>query len=136
MVNIHLKVRRLVHRWGTRNPFLICKYLKIIIIYADLGKVKGCHKKILGKNVIWININLSERDKKIVCAHELGHCLFHANRAMEFLLEYKMAKISLDEKQANEFTALLLQEENMEDYSHEITEIDKKIWDEFNEYIY
>jgi len=136
MINIPLKVKKLVHRWGTRNPFLICKYLKIIIIYADLGKIKGCHKKILGKNVIWINNSLPKRDKKIVCAHELGHCLFHSNKTMQFLLEHKITKVSLCEKQANKFTALLLQEENMEEYSHETTEIDEKIWDEFNEYLY
>ena len=73
-MDIKDKVERLINTYGTNNPFKLCKYFKINIIYMDLGNIKGYSIKKMKKKVICINSNLSDFDKKLVCAHELGHC--------------------------------------------------------------
>ena len=113
MVDIYRRVRNLKKRWGTNDPFKICKYLKIQIRYYDLGKTKGFYKKVLRKKFIIINENLSSLDRKIVCAHELGHCLLHSSKDIQNLLEYgNFEKNSIFEDEANKFAAYLLVDKN------------------------
>ncbi len=116
-MNISRRVGNLKRRWGTADPFKICSFLKIQVTYADLGEIKGLYKNVLGKKFVVINSELNNFDKKIVCAHELGHCLLHSSREMQFLLEYKnLAKYSKYEEQANEFAAHLLIEDECNEY--------------------
>lgn len=122
---IYRKVKSIKNKWGTNDPFKICKYLNIHIYYKELGDIKGCYKKILNKKIIIINQNLNEKDRKIICAHELGHCLFHSTRDIKFMLEHgKMAKKSKYEKEANLFAKELLLENN-ESYSFELYFLEK-----------
>lgn len=109
MINIYRRVNNLKKRWGTNDPFKLCKYLKIEVRYYDLGEIKGYYKKVFNRKFIVINENLSSLDKKIICAHELGHCLLHSSKDIQNLLEYgNFAKYSIFEDEANEFAAYLL----------------------------
>ena len=54
-MNIKKKVDSLVKKYETRNPFLLCKYLKITVLFLELGKTKGYFKKTLRKKFIIIN---------------------------------------------------------------------------------
>ena len=53
--NIELRVRNLIEKYGTKNPYKICEKLNINIIYTDLGSIKGYFQKVLRKKYIVIN---------------------------------------------------------------------------------
>ena len=117
MINIPIRVRNLVRKFGTRNPLKICQYLGIIVLFQDLGKVKGYYEKIKGKKVIGININLDPFSRMIVLAHELGHAILHCSGEVQFSKEYTLfPKTSFYEKEANKFAAELLVDENDDEY--------------------
>ena len=116
-MNIPLRVRNLKRKYGTSNPFKLCKYLGILIIYADLGEVKGYSIKRLRKKLICINDSLSDFAKMLVCAHELGHCLYHQLDDINFLLNNtKIIRRSYLEKEANQFAVELLYDDIKNDY--------------------
>lgn len=51
----------------------------------------------------------SSLDKKIICAHEIGHCLLHSSKDIQNLLEYgNFAEYSIFEDEVNEFAVCLL----------------------------
>lgn len=105
------KGARLVHRYGTRDPFKIAKELGIKVMFVnDFEKLKGVYRVIKRNRWIFINANLSEWMQKVVCAHELGHDQLHRDFAkgdglMEFVL-YNMD--SRPEFEANVLAAQIL----------------------------
>ena len=48
-MDISRKVKNLVQKHGTNNPFKIAKEMGIIIIFKDLGHTKGYYKRALRK---------------------------------------------------------------------------------------
>ena len=56
MKNIKKRVKNLIKKYGTSNPYKLCKYLNIEIFYMDLGNVKGIYKKTLTKYTTKIEI--------------------------------------------------------------------------------
>ena len=112
-MDIKDKVERLINTYGTNNPFKLCKYFKINIIYMDLGNIKGYSIKKMKKKVICIKSNLSDFDKKLVCAHELGHCLLHQFNDINFFIKNtNIIRNSILEKEANMFAVELLTDEH------------------------
>lgn len=108
---IHKEARRLVRWCDTRDPFQIAKELGIHVIYdCNFQALKGMYKIIQRSRFIFINGNLNNRNKRMVCAHELGHDRFHRHFAkttalQEFML-YDMQ--SRPEYEANIFASELL----------------------------
>lgn len=134
MKNIKKKVRNLIKKYGTRNPYKLCKFLNIEIFYMDLGNVKGIYKKTLTNKFIIINENLSEFSKIIVLVHELGHAILHDSREMQALKDYDLfpkytTKIEVE---ANIFVSELLYDENIENYEYDL-DIDIKILEQLKE---
>lgn len=127
-MNIKGRVKNLVKKWGTKNPYKLCKYLKIEILYMDLGKIKGIYKKTLTNKFIVINENLSEFCQMIVLAHELGHALLHHSKEIKTLKDYDLfPKYNNQiEIEANTFAAELLSDENIDDYEYDLN-IDMQI---------
>lgn len=127
-MNIKGRVKNLVKKWGTKNPYKLCKYLKIEILYMDLGKIKGIYKKTLTNKFIVINENLSEFCQMIVLAHELGHALLHHSKEIQTLKDYDLfPKYNNQiEIEANTFAAELLSDENIDDYEYDLN-IDMQI---------
>lgn len=127
-MNIKGRVKKLVKKWGTKNPYKLCKYLKIEILYMDLGKIKGIYKKTLTNKFIVINENLSEFCQMIVLAHELGHALLHHSKEIQTLKDYDLfPKYNNQiEIEANTFAAELLSDENIDDYEYDLN-IDMQI---------
>lgn len=116
-MNIKKKVDSLIKKYETSNPFLLCKYLKITVLFLELGKTKGYFKKTLRKKFIIINKNLSEFERKIVCAHELAHAILHSSNDMKFMLDNNvMCKRNILEIEANTFVAELLFDEYSTEY--------------------
>ena len=116
-MNIPLRVRNLKRKYDTNNPFKLCEYLGIFVIYSDLGDIKGYSIKRLRKKLICINEKLSDFAKMLVCAHELAHCLYHQLDSINFLLNNtKIVRRSYLEREANQFAVELLYDDIVEDY--------------------
>ena len=110
-------VSKLIEKHRTNNPFKLAKRLNIEIIYDDLGDIKGLFKKILRRKYIFINSTLSEFEKKIICAHELGHAYLHSSRELQFLIDKTtLIRSSKLEYEANLFAHYLIFENNNDEY--------------------
>jgi Zn-dependent peptidase ImmA (M78 family) len=113
----------IVRRRGTRDPFRIARDLGILVRYADdFVRLKGMYRVILKNRFIILNNRLSERMKRIVCAHEIGHDQLHREMAkggalQEFML-YQMD--SRPEYEANIFaTEILLDTDEVLELVHD-----------------
>lgn len=137
MKNIPIRVKNLVKKWGTRDPFKLCKYLGIYVTFKDLGKnTKGFYQKIKGRRVIVINSNSDEFSQKVTCAHELGHGVCHSSKQVQFSREHTLLpKHSVYEREANKFAAELLVDENDDEYIYEC-DIDFKVLQELKDLKY
>ena len=108
---IRKEAERLVGYYGTRDPFRIAKELGVHVLFEyDFKSLKGMYKVIQRSRFIFINGNLSERDQRTICAHELGHDRLHKQFAkttafQEFML-YDMR--TRPEYEANIFACELL----------------------------
>lgn len=122
MVNIRIRVRNLVRKYGTRNPEKLANELGIEIIRKKYKKTLGFFKKELGKKFIVVNSNLSESMQQIVIAHELGHAILHSNNNSIYIHEYTLFPRGRVEIEANMFSAELLIDENEidKDYLNEM----------------
>ena len=109
--HIKKEARRLIRQCETRDPFRIADELGIHVLFNnDFNSLKGMYKVIQRSRFIFINGNLSERDQRTVCAHELGHDRLHMEYAkstafQEFML-YDMR--TRPEYEANIFAGELL----------------------------
>ena len=109
-MNIKLRVKNLEKKYGTRDPYKLCKRLKINIIYMDLGEIKGIYKKVVTNKFIVINENLDKFCQKVVLAHELGHAILHHSKEIQALKDYDLFPRYTNqiEIEANTFAAELL----------------------------
>lgn len=129
MLNIPLRIKNLIKKYGTKNPYTLCKILKIHIRYKDLGEVKGIYKKIVTNKFIVINENLSEIMQLIVLCHELGHAILHDTKEIQSFKDYDLfPRVSNQiENEANAFAAAILFDDNNDIYEFDINEKDMKI---------
>lgn len=127
-LNITLRVKNLIKKYGTRDPFKIAKYENINILFEPLGNIKGYYRKIFGRKFIVVNSELDEFSQLIIVSHELGHALLHTTKGIKFMREHTLLYNSnLIEQQADKFAAELIIYENM-DYEQFL--IDNCILDE------
>lgn len=129
MLNIPLRVRNLIKKHGTKNPYVLCKLLNIHIRYMDLGKVKGVFKKIVTNKFIIIDQDLSEFMQLVVLCHELGHIVLHDTKEIQSFKDYDLfPRVSNNiELEANKFAAELLFDDNNEMYEENLSSEDIKI---------
>ncbi|MFL0196960.1 ImmA/IrrE family metallo-endopeptidase [Clostridium sp. WILCCON 0269] len=115
MINFRVRVRNLVRKYDTRNPYNLAKELGFHIIeeYLSVDAPKGLFKKILGKKFIVINLTRieNEYEKKFTIAHELGHAIFHSSNNTFFLHDHTFYQRGRFENDANKFAAELLIDE-------------------------
>lgn len=124
-MDIRLKVLNLIVKYRTKNPFKLAKKLNIEILIEDLGEVRGLFKKILRRKFIFINSNLSEFDRLLVCCHELGHAILHSSSEYQFLIDNtSLLRRSKLEDEANLFASYLLfpDDEIFEEFEFKETE--------------
>lgn len=132
-MDIRLKVLNLIVKYGTKNPFKLAKKLNIEILIEDLGEVRGLFKKVLKRKFIFINSKLSEFDKILVCAHELGHAILHSSSNYQFLIDNtRILRKSRLEDEANLFASYLLipDDEVFEEYEFRETETNFLMFEE------
>lgn len=124
-MDIRLKVLNLIVKYRTKNPFKLAKKLNIEILIEDLGEVRGLFKKILRRKFIFVNSNLSEFDRLLVCCHELGHAILHSSSEYQFLIDNtSLLRRSKLEDEANLFASYLLfpDDEIFEEFEFKETE--------------
>jgi Zn-dependent peptidase ImmA (M78 family) len=96
-------------KYKTNDPFELAEYLKIKIVYEDLGKnIRGYYQECPKLKIIHINNNLDYVDKRIVCSHELGHAILHPKLNIVFLQKHTFCIKDKFEREANIFVAELL----------------------------
>ena len=138
-MNIALRVKNLVQKHQTRDPFRIAKEKNIIVKFLPYESTKGYFIKVKTNKFIVINSNLDEISQKVVCAHELGHALLHSNNKQALKYDKGMAMVqeftlfptnSVYENQANKFAAELLIHEDLDhDINLRHTDIDIKTYE-------
>lgn len=105
------RVRQLIKKHGSRDPFELCDALGIHVRYMELKTIKGfffCQSRI---RTVALNASLPEEISKILCAHELGHACLHSEMLvnMRTLQEYEPFNTkNTTEYEANIFAAELL----------------------------
>lgn len=126
--NIRLRVKNLIEKYNTSDPYILCQKLGIIVLHNDLGYLKGYYKHPRGRKIIVINSLLSKFAQVIVLAHELGHAVLHSNSTAAYLHNNVRFHDTIMENEANKFAAELLANyedktdyyyENMTEYEHD-----------------
>lgn len=134
-----IKGKEFRKKYGTRDPYKLCKRLKINIIYMDLGEIKGIYKKVVTNKFIVINENLDKFCQKVVLAHELGHAILHHSKEIQALKDYDLfPKYSNQiEIEANTFAAELLIDDDFDNDEYiENPSIDIRILEQLKELKY
>ncbi len=109
MINIKLRVKNLVTKYNTANPFELAKELNIKIISLDLpDSIKGFLVRVLRRKYIILNNKLTYERQKIVLAHELGHARLHTAYGYYLHADMSYYVPSKREKEANVFAIHLL----------------------------
>ena len=105
-------------KFGTNNPFAIADQLGILYQICDL-QFEGCYMFLKNHRYIFINQNLSDHQKRLVMAHELGHAILHRKENCYFLRNKTLLLNSKNEIEANKFAMeLLISDEFLEENSY------------------
>jgi Zn-dependent peptidase ImmA (M78 family) len=102
------KINKLIKKYDTNCPFKIAKQLGIEIVFEDLGKTLGYFNQFCRVKVIHINEKATEHQRMFICAHELGHAIFHPEANTPFLKKKTLFSTNRIELEANLFAVQLL----------------------------
>lgn len=102
------KVEKLIKFYGTNCPFKLANFLGIQVVYENLGKTLGYYSKHFRIKVIHINEIIDEKQQLFICAHELGHAIFHHDINTPFLKKCTYFSTDKIEIEANKFAVELL----------------------------
>lgn len=108
MGEIKRKANHLIKKFETNCPFKIAKQLGIFIQYEDLGNILGYYSKHFRIPIIHINENADEKQRRFICAHELGHAVLHPDTNTSFLKKHTLFSTDKIEVEANTFAVELL----------------------------
>lgn len=110
-------VNRLIKKYGTNNPFDLCKCLDFTVLFSELPDcTNGFYQYVIRNNIIYINNDRSEREQQIICGHELGHGILHKKTNAIYLDSRTFIKTSTFETEADRFSAELLIREDVKDF--------------------
>ena len=102
-------VNSLVAENGTNNPFEICDALGVFVFYPELPEnVQGFYYNVMGYKIIGINSSLDDEQRRVICAHELGHSLLHPDMNVFFAMKQTNLLTEKFEREADYFSACLL----------------------------
>ena len=109
-MNIKQIAQNLKKKYNTNDPIKIIPKLGISLVhsYGLKDDVNGVYQKDFGQPVIYINSNLSEREQRLVAAHELGHYILHPDVNTKFVENKTFLVKSRYERQADIFASELL----------------------------
>lgn len=96
-------------RYQTNNPFEIADQLGILVVFVSLeAETHGLFQRYKKSSIIYINDSLPEQNKKLVCAHELGHAVLHKGLNRVFMDAHTLMVPGKFEKAAWRFAVDLL----------------------------
>lgn len=105
------KARKILKKYGSENPFYLCRMMDIDILEKDMGENKTAIKAMMVRSrrivTIVVNSNLSDEVKRFIIAHELGHAVLHAGTS-GFTDRVAFYERSVLETEANVFASELL----------------------------
>ena len=99
---------------GTDDPYEIAAYYGINVMHSDNNIPSSTAYTLHLKNyptVISINNRYSQKAKRLLCAHELGHALLHSDGINHFAVTEKNVYTSV-EYEANLFALALVTDED------------------------
>ena len=101
---------KLKRKYHSQDPFEVAELLHIHVWEREIGNIKGFYNIVNRERYIVINESLCPEEKRIVCAHELGHDRLHQHFAQYTPLKdiclYDMSR--RPEREANIFGAAFL----------------------------
>lgn len=119
-MNIRDDVAYLKKYYKTENPFDIINAKHILLIYEELGSIRGYYNKVLRMKQIHINCNLDHQRSLFTATHELGHAILHPNSNTPFLMANTYQSVNRLEIQANKFAMeFLVSDQELEQYIKE-----------------
>ncbi len=120
-------VNKLVKQYATSDPYELASHLKIRLIIDKMPlSIRGFYSNVMDMGFIYLNCELDETDKRIVCAHELGHAMLHPCANSLFLSRNTFVLPSKLELQADTFAAnLLVSDRVLGEYSNETVTLDE-----------
>lgn len=114
---LHNLTQKLIDKHASRDPLMIAKDLNIIILFENLGSIKGYYNTAFRQKFIHINENLSPQLQKFTAAHELGHALLHPKANTPFLRSSTFLSVDKLEMEANKFAiTLLISDEDLQSF--------------------
>jgi Zn-dependent peptidase ImmA (M78 family) len=108
IVDIKGRVSLLVNKFNTNCPYKIAEKMGIQVLHEPLGNTLGFYSKHYRTKFIHINESASDKKKQFVCAHELGHAIFHPDANTPFLKKHTFLSTDRIEVEANTFAMELL----------------------------
>lgn len=110
-------VDKLVKKYKTRDPFELADCLNAIVLSVPLKGVRGFYQYFKRNDIIYIDSSLPYHEKRLVCAHELGHLIMHRKTNSFKINTYTSLNTSKYEKEANIFAVnLLIEDSDLEEY--------------------
>ena len=108
-LSIKQQVGNIIKKFGTKDPYEICRRMNIIITSAPLPQVtRGFCLTLKGGRAIVVNDNLNRKEATACIAHELGHIVLHEGLNYIFMSQNTCMVTGKYEREANIFAALLL----------------------------
>ena len=108
LMNMALRVKNLVKRYDTSNPYQLAKELNCIVYFIDLPPtVNGFWKRMLRRRTIAINENLPEWKQVAVLCHDLEHVVCHPGYAAFSMGNLSVSNLQV-EREADEFARCLI----------------------------
>ena len=102
-----------VKKYNTRDPFVLASNLNVEVQIGDMGHRSGCYMFLKNHRCIFLNENLSDSERQLVMAHELGHAIMHRKQNCYFIRNKTLLLNSKTEREANLFAAELLIEDEL-----------------------
>lgn len=109
MLNIKLRVKNLVNKYRTGDPFQLAGDLGIEIVRLPLpDDIRGFLVNVLRRKYIVLNDDLCYAAEKVTVCHELGHARLHTGYEYYLHPDRTVYVSSRLESEANEYAAHLL----------------------------
>lgn len=103
MEDIKYLVEKLIKKYQTTNAQQLCQALGIHLLQADIQPIKGYYTKSNRIKMITNAYGLSDKEKNIVIAHELGHSILHNDISTTFYHNFTRLNVARIENEANIF---------------------------------
>lgn len=116
-MDIKRRANQIVRFFHSRDPFEIIQGLNVILVYYPLNGVRGFYQYFQRNNIVYLDERLSDRDKKFVLAHEMGHMYLHKKTNTIFMDTRTHFNTTKYELEADRFAMnLLISDSAIEDH--------------------